>query len=296
MSKTKKKHKRKKDKYESLELNSPGREWKKIFSEWDGTTKKIYKDRPERFRDEVTGKIVINKKKKSLRPYDVFLLETYPDEYCCKKTESKEEKLARRERILAEQSKKLEKLEKKQDREFWKAVDYATKHPNKKKNKMTKSEKKIMEFFNKRHNINGKKNKSKQKEELKKYNKLNAFQFKDMVEIDQLEIFIENSKNGYAYGYTKKGKKRNPHKELMRRQMKHYSEVDDNQSKRAVDIFKETLVEEIEARLMYDPFSIDGHPVIDYSKYSANIGKDLNRDEKNKKKKENKVNVGRLII
>lgn len=283
------------DKHDGLELNEISKEWRRIFSEWDGLTHKIYKDKPETFRDEMSGKIVINKKKKSLRPFDVFLLESQPDEYCCKKTETKEEKRIRREKVLAKQADKFKELELKQDRDFWKAVDYATKHPNKSKNKMTKSEKKIMEFFNKRNNKNGKNAKDSKKEQLKKYNKLNAIQFLDMVEIDEMEAFIENSGKGWYAGYTKNGKPRNQHKDLMQRQMQRYDNSNDN-SKRAIDLFKETLVEEIEARLMYDPFSIDGHPVLDYSKYSANIDKDLSEKDKKKKKKENKINVGRLII
>lgn len=298
MSKKNKKKKKKKyikyDKYESIELYSFRKEWMRVFEQWDGKTHKKYKNLPVSFIDEISGKKVINKKKKSLRPLDVFLLETYPDIYTTVKTETDEERVKRRDKILKKQTKKFDKMKNKQDDKLWEAIDYSLKHPDSNKEKLTKSEQKIMDFFNKRNGVDKKRNKEIEKKDLEKYNSMNLFEFKAMVEIEELkELKRHAGKKGWAYGYNKKGKRVNPNKGFGKRQMQRY---DNDKSKHAVNVFKETLIDEIEARLLFDPFSIDKHPVIDYNKYSENINKNISDKKKNKQKEKNRINMGMLTI
>lgn len=282
------------DKYEKIDMFEFNREWKRIFENWDGKTHKKYKHLPLHFKDELSGKMIINKKKKSLRPLDVFMIQTYPDKYSNRKTETPEERIQRREKILEKQSMKLEKMQMKQEQEMWKEIDYNLKHPNKRNEKLSKNEQKIMDFFNKRNGTTTKQLKEKEKENTEKYNKLDIFEFKVMADIDELKALKARSgRKGWVYGYNKKGKRRNPNKSLAHRQMKRY---DEQNALHAIDVFKETLVEEIEARLMFDPFSISNHPVIEYDKYSSNINKDISKKDKKHKKEKNKINMGRLII
>lgn len=287
------KKKKKKDKDLDLDLDFKfSKSWKQIFRNWDGKTRKRYKDMPLRFTDEKTGKTVINKKTKSLRPFDVFLLEQFPDTYTITKSRTQEEFMKSASRIMEKENKKYEERERQADIELWKTIDRNSKK-GKSKYKMSKQEKKIMEFFNKRNGIDPKKMKKESKKEREKFNKLSLNDLYISLEVKEAEEFLEFIKNkkrygGFGYGFTKKGKPANPNKKLMKRLTKN------KDSQQILNVFKDTLVDEIEARLIYDPFSTTNHPVIDYS--LSNIRKDASKKEKEFVKKKNNLDIRRLNI
>lgn len=186
------------------------------------------------------------------------------------------------QRKIDKKQAKLEKRNEKMIEEFWEEYFDYLKHPKKYKGKMSKTEKKILKFFNKRAKKDKKNNK--EDKELKKAMK-NPLDYCIYMKLKQHEEEVNNllmERTGRTL-YSNSGKKsksfKNPNKSFFAR---NGTEEYDETKTVLLKTIEEELLERLNDESMFDRDNI----VVEYGEV------DLDKKKKKKKKKD----VDRLII